>query len=583
MINRSCLTFCCVVASYGLLLAGCAAPMQKVKVPQYEKPVPEASRPIEQPREETESFGQRPVESAQTAIAEQNRQMESEALQPERKVRQGVDKIEPLNRERIAQRLKVYEDKLWDWQSLEEQLSLQEALEGRPSGWYACLMQLERLASTYSQLSGMDASSFQSEDLEERYWLDIDYLESSCEEVYETAKAELSAWSGHFVGSKAEQLEASVKYYAENGMTEEALQAYHNLTATFPDHFLKPAVRKIFCLALVRGGKLAQAVSFLQESLKDMELQQDILILQRKLADLLLATGKVDEARGQYQRLAEAFNGLKGDDLWVADQLAVLGNIEGYSEELAAFIDIMQSYITFDGRHVPADLSRKVERIESYYPTSILANRARNILWQAEDQASSWIGRELVKVDELIASKEYQQSIGILEELLKEELTPEVRDVVQKTLDDAAIAEAEEQETKQRIIEQAKQMQLDEATRLFELRKYDDAIAAFTLLRDTEYGEEAQEKIRQAANLAAADMRRTAANLFVKARRTGSPDQRKELMFESWELLSRIPQKYPDAEILGKVAENIKILEDQIKILEPELFEEIQERKEAFE
>ena len=163
MISRSYITFCCVLASYGLLLAGCAAPMQKVKVPPYQEPVTVAPKPMAQPTEQqtvtTDNSTKDQVEPAPLTSIEQN-------LQPESETRQWSDKVEPLNNDRIAQRLKVYEDKLWNWQSLESEMSVQGLLDARPPEWDACLVQLERLASNYSQLSNKNAAGSLSGDSE---------------------------------------------------------------------------------------------------------------------------------------------------------------------------------------------------------------------------------------------------------------------------------------------------------------------------------------------------------------------------------------------------------------------------------
>ena len=566
MSSRYFIACCCVLISYGLQLTGCAAPMPEVRQPEVVEPAEATVAPsVEQTTQEVEYFEQDQMESTE------------QVMQQEGGMQQVQQSVVSPARDAIEQRLRLYEDKLWSWNILENQMAEWGIEDQRPSGWYACLKQLERLVTNYSKVRDIRSGDIQAEDLEAGYWLDIEYLESNCDEVYEIVAAAEVNWTGQFADSQAEQLAANVKHLAENGKDKEALQAYHDLITTFPNYTIQPSLSKSHSLALIRTGQLDKAVSVLQQSLKGLGPQQDNLFMLRLYADLLLATSNVEEAKLQYLRLADVFTEVKDYDRWVADQLALLKNIEGYDNELVSFIAVMQAYVAFDGMHVPSSLRRRVDQLESQYPASIIANRARNILWQVEEQAGTWVGRKLVKVDSLVENKEYQKAVAILEGLLDGQLPPEIKDVVQKTLDDVKLAEVEEQKAKQLLLEQARTMQWDEATRLFEMRQYDTAIAAYTLLLDTDYEDQAKEKIKDAANLAASEMRRTAANLFVKARRTGSQEQRKALMLESWQLLNQIPIKYPDAEILDKVAENIKILEDQIRILEPELLEEIQD------
>ena len=91
--------------------------------------------------------------------------------------------------------------------------------------------------------------------------------------------------------------------------------------------------------------------------------------------------------------------------------------------------------------------------------------------------------------------------------------------------------------------------------------------------------QQANQKIIEAANLAAAQMRKEAASLFSKAVKTSDIEKKEELLLDSHRLLSQIPVRFPQTELLDKVYQNISILEEQIRKIDPALLEELREEK----
>lgn len=556
--------FCGVTLVCGFVLAGCAPQ----KVAQVEFPGTEPLTSI--------------VSPSRISSEMQDEGMVPREILPESDYEdQLFRRIFLLNASGQAEkRLAVYDKKLSEWYELDEQMTAIDLDENRPQGWYGCLLQLEQIVEGYSRLrdfvraDGQNINQGPAGGDQAGYWKDIDYLESNCDEVFKAASIGTVGWVKQFSSTAAEQMEVMVQYYADNNMPNEAMQAYLDLVTVYPDHSVDTKTTKAYVLSLLRTGQPETAVSALQEIVEGLGAAEGIP-LKTLLADLLLVTGRAEEAKAQYQSLNQFFASFKKNDLWVVDQLAMLENIDIYSEEMTAFMSVLQAYIAFDGKRVPGDLKRGVMQLEIDFPTSMLASRARHLLWQAEEEAGTWVGKRLVDVDNLVEEKEYRKAVTILEELMQEDLSPEVRRVVEKTKDDVVMAELEEQKAQQLLIEQTQAMQWDSASKLLGLRQYDEAITAFSLLIDTEYELKAREKIKEAASLAATDMRRQAANLFVKARKTFDPEQKKNLIIESWQMLTQIPIKYPNVDILDKVLENIKILEQQIRILDPSLLEEI--------
>jgi len=93
----------------------------------------------------------------------------------------------------------------------------------------------------------------------------------------------------------------------------------------------------------------------------------------------------------------------------------------------------------------------------------------------------------------------------------------------------------------------------------------------------TDYEEQATIKIVEAANLGAGQMRKEAASLFIRAGKTPDFEEKKVLLLDSYRMLNEIVFKFPQTDLLDKVHQNIAILEEQIRKIDPALLEELQE------
>ena len=101
--------------------------------------------------------------------------------------------------------------------------------------------------------------------------------------------------------------------------------------------------------------------------------------------------------------------------------------------------------------------------------------------------------------------------------------------------------------------------------------RYDEALAVFTNLLDTEYSIKAESKIKEISLEAAKADRRKAAELFIRFTKTSEPESKKKLLVESRKLLKNILIKYPEVEIAPKVLGNIKRVEQEMNAIDPNL------------
>ena len=87
----------------------------------------------------------------------------------------------------------------------------------------------------------------------------------------------------------------------------------------------------------------------------------------------------------------------------------------------------------------------------------------------------------------------------------------------------------------------------------------------------TSYDDRARQKIDEAANLAAREDRRRAAELFVRSGRTHDLWSRKKLLLASRQLLQDILIKYPQSDIVDKVKRNLQRIDEEIAKIDPNL------------
>ncbi|HIJ77772.1 MAG: hypothetical protein OEY01_00510 [Desulfobulbaceae bacterium] len=473
--------------------------------------------------------------------------------------------------DRLMQRHKLYQEKQALWQDLDGFMAAMEIEDERPAGWQQCLLNIDNTVVAYGRLADSfgEAGSVDPVAQGEALFYDLEYLQGGCEKVYLAGKKGMEDRQGDFVEVAAEQMERTVVNYANIGRYEAAIAAYRNMIVAYPEYRVTPTTGRLYSLALLRAGRLDEALLFLQSRV-EAGAQCENIELRRLYGDLLLIKGDQAKARQNYQALAGYYSEQQSGKQWVDEQLALLTDSPLPKGQLLLFVKLLQSYLLFDGKQVPSGMTDTLTFLEEQAAGSGVLKRARQILWLTEQQAGAWVGRQLVIVDALVAEKEYDQAREVLAQLLAEkELPAEVRRIVLDTRADVLRGQEEELRTQRLLQDQAQAIQWEKALKLFDLRKYDEALAALAPLLETTYDEKARAKIAETVNLVANDLRRQAAALFVKALKTTDPEAKIKLMIESRDLLLLIVEKYPQAENLEKVRMNLAVLEKQMAALVP--------------
>ena len=495
----------------------------------------------------------------------------------------------------VDKRLAVYEKRLAEWTAVSDQIGFLDLDEALPGEWVGCAERLDRVVSAYSRLRQRILYRGYQLGIEDKdpwnvFLLDIEYLESGCDTVL-TEGPSASLLLESFKDESLEYAETIVRQYAQKEASEEVVRAFKNLKETFPEKKLTPSLKQKYGLALLRTGRVDESVRVALDILEDLKKgdaqgvlsgrvcspvpnfsgAEEIapLSFKRLAADLLLVTGRIKEAKTIYHELQDYRESCREHDQWVAGHLFLIESGKQRKEELKIFRSVLKIYLAFDGRHVPYEMNTLVKKLEHISPESEFAQSAGLLFSKADKQARAWITGQLETVDGLVDGKEYSEAGFVINAMLKGEIPDDMRDMVENAFDNVVIAEAQEREVRRQLMDQALSARWEEAVKLLDLRKYDEAIHAFSALVETDYDIKAAVKIKEASDMAAAELRRNAAALFVKARKTTDRSRKAELLFQSRQLLLKILEQYPRTEIIDKVRQNLEVIEAQILKIDP--------------
>ncbi|MDZ7642513.1 MAG: hypothetical protein U5J62_10895 [Desulfurivibrio sp.] len=475
----------------------------------------------------------------------------------------------------VAERLAFHRQQMRRWRELDER-SRSMLIEPPPAAWDECRRELKQLRDHYEQ--ARDAlRDLQFGELErwpaavaalsDAQQADLDFQGGACPDLYQQLRGTVEAGLERFQTVAAEQLEAVVRHHAAAGRSEETLAALSNLERQYPRRLRNPDLLQQVARDLARAGAQAEALALLSDFTLSTE-SSVVTAPARLRADLLLLAGRREAARQQYETLAAHHAARARERQWVAEQLRLLqGEILVGQVERDLFLEIMRDYVLYAGKGMPPRLRERLERLESLYPGGMLTSRARKMVQEVAERAERWLERRQQEIEELLAGGDYRQAIGQLEELQAEQLAAEQQNWVAEQLGRAREARRREQEQRRQLRQQALAMQWEEANRLLGLQRYEQAIAAFSRLLTTEYGDKARRRIQEASREAATEIRRQAATLFVRARRAGGEEGLK-LAGESWRMLQRIIADYPDSEIIPRVRDNLRSVEEYLEGLE---------------
>jgi tetratricopeptide (TPR) repeat protein len=490
--------------------------------------------------------------------------------------------IDQADIEFVKQRLLTYERKFQQWVEASEIIARQDAASIALPDDEDCEQQFERILSGYSLLlerllhnRTVPVSKIDMIDPSHMQQLDIAFLESRCAEQL----GRDTMFADDFLSEAEEpvsfkQIEEQITIHVEKEEYQEAILAYMKLLQLFPSREPDATAQLDYGLALQNTGQVEAAARHYSKMLTAVEQNIGPANLQRQIADLQLAAADPAAAISSYEGLIYTHNAYAVEKTWAEEQLAFLKSFDPDSEEMTAYIQLLREFMTNDYKIHGADLNEKLYTFALDYAGNPIADNAMRLKSFSENQLRFWFGKQLKKVYRLVAEKNFQEAMTTLDQLSKYFLTLELQAVLQRTYNEVTLAEARSTEAQRQLEEIALAEQWDAAVNLLDSQRYDAAILAFLALQETEYRDKAQAKATEAANLAAGQMRKEAASLFIKAGKTSDIERKKELLLASYQLLKEIQVKYPQTDLLDKVNQNLAVLEEQIRRIDPALLEE---------
>ncbi len=534
-------------------------------------------------------------------IPEPEPQPAAEPAAPEKMeppVRPGLEEEEPLSlamvkQQHVVPRLEYYRQTRQEWDRLAVELEELVPRDQWPEGWNQCLVRVNDVTEKYeTALEVLGALEAQGDSrwgeavarLSAAYQADQEFIAGDCRQYYHLAEKTVDARLDRFHAVDHEQLQDALQHYARQGLSDEIKQNLEVWRRIGPDAVMPfPLLREV-SLSLFRTGEKDTALSLLAEQEENLaKTTADTSAIARLRGDLLLIDGRHDEARRQYEEIAARHATADQQRRWVEEQLRLLrGETRASREERHLFLALLEDAVLFDGRGaVPTGVTRRLQRLEDQFPTGRLTMRAQLLAAEVQSRAEQWLASEVGAAEELLAEGDYDEATAALEALLEENLDRSQEEIVRDKLSQVRHTWLQEDDRGEQLEIQAQAMQWEEANRLLGMGKYDEAITIFSGLLDTKYAEGARRRLDEVSREASNELRRQAASLFVSARRSNDPEEAAELAAQSWQMLRRIIEVYPESDIVDRVKNNLASVENYLDELDPQLLKDLQEPEES--
>ena len=561
-----------------LLITGCASTQTATTKKRLETVVPNVQHtPDRAQRQEA------PAQKAKHAEPLNSSLISSKFKEENTAARQEIT-VSLADIEFVEQRLWSYEKKFHQWLEITDKIQAGDDPTARPDD-ADCVQEFEKILAGYSLLfermlhnKTVPLDKFHTVDPSSMQQLDIAFLESRCAELL----GHDTMFADNFLAEEEpsfDQLTEQVAASLAAGNYQEVISSYTQLLQLFPSKVPDFNTQYTYGLALQHTGQIEAAARHYNNILAAAGHTVGPASLQRQIGDLLLAAGDPAAAISAYEALDMTHNSYAAEKTWADEQLAFLRSADPDTDEMIAYMKLLREFMANDYKIHGAELNEKLYTFALDYAGNPITDNAMRLKAFSESQLRFWFALQLRKVDFLVKAKEFQEAVETLNQLSDYYLTLELQAVLQRTYNEVTLAAARETEMQRQLEEMALSEQWNAAVNLLDSRHYDAAILAFQAFQETEYADQAQAKITEAANLAAGQMRKEAASLFIKAGKTSDIERKKELLLASYQLLKKIQVNYPQTELLDKVNQNISVLEEQIQRLDPQLLEESSEEQ----
>ena len=480
----------------------------------------------------------------------------------------------------VNDRILAYGQKLDRWRQLDKQSGALTMSQQDTEQMVDCFRKLQRVLTGYTSLrektlqQGMPSQDKKdalavAQELQKS---DIDFLEGSCGRLLASPEEGGGMQGPSVVGLT--DVESMIEEHAANYDYDSIVAAWQKIPVDRVDRLgLRTKVH--YGNALIYTHQDPQAIETYQKIVDQMsatdQQSTDLISLRKVLADLYTASGNYPAAKMQYQKISDDYKKMGKIEDWSKLQLAILDNSKQDSPELAEYASLMKNFLGYIPEKDGYKVVWQADKFLQTYPYSAVTANVAIIKTQAQEQAEKWLNSFVDAVDRLAAEKKYKDAMTMLEQVPQDIVDPAKKGTLQAKNDEIVLAEAVDRETEKLAKTQELQRKWNSGMLLVKAERYDEAITLFQEMQDTEYADRARTKVGEISLQAAQADRRKAADLFIRYTKTADVESKKKLLIESRRLLKDILVKYPDVEISEKVAGNIERVEQEMKVLDPNL------------
>ncbi len=565
---------CCLLG-----LTGCGQSQKRVVNPaperSYEQPVQQGAGVYTGPSEQQYPDG--------TGIVQQPRYLDMTGGQDITVEQVTTETVIP-SMDYINDRIFEYSRKLDRWKELDNQSLTVNLSQEDTEQMVRCFRTLQDVLNGYTQLQNEILQSGRTSGngavnvsvIQELQKNDIEFIESPCGRLLGTVEDKGAGWGQREQGADLAQLETLIERYAGNQEYEEVVQVWLQIPENQIDR-IDLQTKLSYGNALMYLHQEEQAAKMYQQIVDQMsaseEQSTDLISLRKVLADLYTASGNYPAAEEQYKKISQDYIRLGEIEEWSKLQLSILERSVKGSPELTEYSGLLRNFLGFIPEKDGYKIVWQAEQFLLNYPYSAVSSNVDIIKVQAKQRADAWMNGFMGKVDQLAAEKKYQEAIEILDSIPVDLVDAEKQGTLKIKKDDLVLGDAVERETNKLAKVQDLQRQWNSGMLLVKAERFDEAIALFTEMLDSEYRVKAEEKIEEVSLLAAKSERRKAADVFIRFTKTTDLESQKKLLLESRKMLKDILIKYPDVEIAEKVRGNIERVEQEMNALDPTMLQ----------
>ena len=480
----------------------------------------------------------------------------------------------------VSERVVEYQSKLERWKELDSQSVGVDISQEDTEKLVGCFQDVQLILSTYRNMEQnllhppLTGPSVTQYELMAAKKSDVLFLESDCGKMLAAKPEKPTCWEQREDDAGFARMESLIAQFSSDQEYDKVIQAWLQI----PQENLSKVnieTKMYYADALMFQDQDDIAAQTYHEIIKQLDLADEqpanLLTARRKLGDLYSANGQVRGAKEQYQMLSGDYKDLGEIDTWAQMQIEAIDSGIAGSIEYSDYSNILRSHLGFIASRDGYKTVNLSDHFLVKYPSSSLRSSVEMIRNESAGQADIWYAQLEAEIESLVAGKNYQGAIDLINEIPQGALTGAKLTELENIGRELAVNNAIELETQRMAESQKLQSQWNNAVMLANAERYDEAIEVLSQMADSEYGPRAEMKIAELSVVAAQVDRRKAADLFIRYTRTSDVEQQKELLIESRSLLKGILEKYPDSDVIDKVHSNIKRVEQEMNAIDPEL------------